>query len=85
MATFQGEVTQNGWSVTFETRPEDNQASTDVARGLAAVFIESQVRLQTEGQKYIRQIVERGNTIPPGEGFVNGFPYEEDEAESLQD
>jgi len=55
MAKFQGKVTQEGWSVEFETSPEDNQVSTTIAQALAFTFCQAQTSLQAQGQESIRQ------------------------------
>jgi hypothetical protein len=57
MATFEGEVTQAGWRVRFETRADDDQVSTTIAQSLAYTFCQIQTSLQAEGQRFIRQAV----------------------------
>jgi hypothetical protein len=85
MAKFQGKVTQDGWSVEFETDESDNHTSTTIALALAQTFVQNQTKLQAQGQESIRQAFLTGQiyeTDRPTNGQTNDGI---EEAETLHD
>jgi hypothetical protein len=86
MATFQGKVSQDGWSVEVTTEDGSNE-STLTVESLAITFIQSQTTLQAEGQKFIRESFSQIGQIERPETFTNAngqaIPEDAEEAETI--
>jgi hypothetical protein len=101
MATFKGQVTQDGWSVQVETGEAGYVQVFAVAsvEKLAETFIEAQTGLQAEGQKFVRETLNRESSLETNgqtetcniagcwfcEAKINKAKYDTTEAENLTD
>lgn len=81
MATFQAEVTQEGWKVTIDTKPEDSEAQIIAVHNTAGRFIEIRAKLEAQSPTNLDYVYGIPDPIKEAIQKANG----ETEAESIQD